>query len=229
MKDAVDTPLKSMLRKLRRRLFHQGRFRTDKIANGLMDAYEGIFRHLTSQPITLLEIGILEGGSLKYWDSLFRHPRTQIIGIDRNLPPLEASERVTMYACDQNDRAGLLSIAAARGPFDIVIDDAAHLPKETRNCFDTLFPHVRPGGYYAIEDWAVGYWSEERPEYAGMIDVVTEIIQNVRRLGIGSYQIIADVKNVAIFQKDTAPFETRPIPLGVDETSARYRERLSRR
>ncbi len=36
---------------------------------------------------------------------------------------------------------------------DLVFDDASHLYEETRSSFESLFPHVRPGGVFVIEDW----------------------------------------------------------------------------
>lgn len=44
------------------------------------------------------------------------------------------------------------------GPIDIVIDDASHLYGPTKRSFETLFPELRPGGLYIIEDWAWAHW-----------------------------------------------------------------------
>ena len=38
-------------------------------------------------------------------------------------------------------------------PLDLVIDDASHRLEPTRASFDMLFPRLRPGGLYIIEDW----------------------------------------------------------------------------
>ena len=34
-----------------------------------------------------------------------------------------------------------------------MIDDGSHLLEETRACFETLFPRLRKGGLYMLEDW----------------------------------------------------------------------------
>src|SRR5699024_9360323 len=42
------------------------------------------------------------------------------------------------------------------------VDDASHLVEPTRRSFEVLFPLLRPGGRYVIEDWSwahVGYGS----------------------------------------------------------------------
>jgi cephalosporin hydroxylase len=210
-----------------RRLFHQSRYPTDKISNGLMDEYEKAFRRWTHQPIALLEIGIYRGGSVRYWDAFFRHPGTKIVGIDRRIPEMKCSPRVITYVCDQNDREGLLKIARDQGPFHVIIDDASHMSRETRTCFDTLYPHLVPGGFYALEDWAVGYWSDQLPEYAGMIEVVTGIIQDAPKLNIGAYRVIAETGCLALFQKDVVPFRDKPVPPGLDTAEKHYSETVA--
>ncbi|MFP3608175.1 class I SAM-dependent methyltransferase, partial [Paraburkholderia sp. SIMBA_053] len=35
----------------------------------------------------------------------------------------------------------------------LVVDDASHFYEQTKTSFKTLFPLVRPGGLYIIEDW----------------------------------------------------------------------------
>src|SRR6185436_21011315 len=60
------------------------------------------------------------------------------------------------YRTDQSDRPALARIMAdAFGdePLDLVIDDASHSLAPTRDSFEALFPLVRPGGRFLIEDW----------------------------------------------------------------------------
>lgn len=57
----------------------------------------------------------------------------------------------------------------------------------TRLAFETLFPHLRPGGFYVIEDWGTGYWPDwpdgELPRWAnhlaGMVGLVKELVDGV--------------------------------------------------
>ena len=60
------------------------------------------------------------------------------------------------YGVDQSDRARLHQIVAddlGGEPIDVVFDDCSHLLDLTSASFDALFPFVRPGGIYVIEDW----------------------------------------------------------------------------
>ena len=43
-------------------------------------------------------------------------------------------------------------------PLDLVIDDASHLYGPTKASFEALFPLLREGGVYVIEDWAWEHW-----------------------------------------------------------------------
>ena len=42
------------------------------------------------------------------------------------------------------------------GQLDLVIDDASHLYTETKKSFEILFPLLKAGGLYVIEDWSWG-------------------------------------------------------------------------
>ena len=39
-------------------------------------------------------------------------------------------------------------------PLDLVVDDASHLLEPSIASFNLLFPRLRPGGVYVLEDWS---------------------------------------------------------------------------
>ena len=64
------------------------------------------------------------------------------------------------YGVDQSDRTRLSEIVEEEfgtTPLDLVIDDASHLYDETLASFEVLYPRVRPGGLFIIEDWAADH------------------------------------------------------------------------
>jgi len=161
---------------------------TDKLHTGLMGVYAELFAESRDRPVSLLEIGIDQGGSLFLWAQFFHHPDTRIFGVDLKLPNCRFPNNVQTAVCDQNDAKTLSSIAEARGPFDIVIDDGSHFAVETRTCFRTLFPTgLKVGGWYIIEDWAVGYWQDSDPRYQGMVEMIMEIVARVREFSISEF------------------------------------------
>lgn len=114
-----------------------------------LDIYTDLFRDLESP--TILEVGIFEGESLQLWASYL--PDAKVIGLDCSPPEREFADNVTVYRGRQEDE-GILATVAKEGPFDIIIDDASHSQELTWTTFRTLFPHLKSGGFYVIEDWA---------------------------------------------------------------------------
>jgi hypothetical protein len=132
---------------------------TDKIKLRYLEVYDPILVPWIGKEITLLEIGVFRGGSLKLWRDYF--PGGTIVGIDRKLPQhLQLGKRIQVFEGRQADKELLSKVASetARDGFDIIIDDASHIGELTRTTFWHLFDHhLKPGGLYAIEDWGTGY------------------------------------------------------------------------
>lgn len=113
----------------------------------------------------IVELGIAEGGSTALI-AMVADPAL-LVAVDLETEPLDALdeflaargllERVRpVYGMDQSDRVGLAAVvdeARAGEPLDLVIDDCSHLLDATRSSFETLFPRLRPGGRFVIEDW----------------------------------------------------------------------------
>ncbi len=150
---------------------------TDKFSGHHYDVeYGRHFAPLRDQPITLLEIGVggytdpnCGGESLRVWRDYFG--AAKIVGIDLYPKVLDLGHRVTIYSCDQSKPKELLRLNASGGPFDIIIDDGSHVQSHVMISFRTLFPLLKPGGIYVIEDlgtcYAEGYgdWMDPgRPE-----------------------------------------------------------------
>lgn len=127
----------------------------------------------------IVDVGVYKGGSVVFLNEAFQ-PR-HLVAIDSNtagIPPLrdycsppDRSSRIGVYlGVNQSDKAALTQICAqafAGEPIDLVVDDASHFYSETRETFRALFPRMRPGGVYIVEDWgwahwAGDYWQKER-------------------------------------------------------------------
>lgn len=121
-----------------------------------LDIYERYLTPLRHAPIKLLELGVAAGGSLRMWKEYF--PHADIHGIDIN-PECQAhaEARITVHTLSQGDAEGLAELARSVGGFDLIIDDASHINQLTIAAFDALFPHLRPGGYYIMEDLGMSY------------------------------------------------------------------------
>jgi hypothetical protein len=135
-------------------------FDTDK-SEEYLQSYENCFAGFRTAPITLMEIGVQTGGSLLMWRDYFLQGK--IVGVDLN-PPADLGDktgRIQLFQGDQGDTQRMDAIAREASPtgFHVIIDDASHLASLTAATFLTLFyKHLKPGGFYAIEDWGTGYW-----------------------------------------------------------------------
>ncbi|PZG38225.1 class I SAM-dependent methyltransferase [Spongiactinospora gelatinilytica] len=130
--------------------------------------YDLHFRGLRERAVRVLEIGIggyddpdAGGESLRVWRRYFG--RGLIFGLDVAAKGGLDAPRLTTLVGSQADRGRLRALAARYGPFDVVIDDGSHVGEHVLTAFEELFPHVRAGGCYAIED----LWSSYCPGYGG--------------------------------------------------------------
>jgi hypothetical protein len=113
----------------------------------------------------IVEIGIDRGGSTALLAQLAQPNKLVAIEYDRG--PVEAlsdyirerglADRVKLYfGLDQGDRAHvdtMLEAEFGNEPLDLVIDDASHLYRQTRSSFNALFPRIKLGGVFILEDW----------------------------------------------------------------------------
>jgi 8-demethyl-8-alpha-L-rhamnosyltetracenomycin-C 2'-O-methyltransferase len=142
---------------------------TDKFFTHHYDEeYARHFESLRDKTLTLLEIGVggygspkRGGDSLKVWRDYFEF--ATIVGLDNETKNLKLGDRVTICRGSQSDAECLTSLNSERGPFDIIIDDGSHRPEDQFTSFTTLFPLMKPGGIYVIEDLETSY----RPAYGG--------------------------------------------------------------
>lgn len=132
--------------------------------------YHELFSGQRDRPIRLLEIGVggydlrtAGGASLAMWADYF--PSGQITGIDIAEKRLALNPRIKVFQGSQDDPSFLKKVCDERGPFDIVIDDGSHVPKQVVASFHLLFPSLVVGGTYVIEDMQTAFW----PRFGGSI------------------------------------------------------------
>ena len=133
--------------------------------------YQRFFEPMRNDRMVVIEIGIGgysrsgEGGaSLRMWKYFF--PKSQIVGLDLQDKKFVEEERIRVFQGDQSDPKVLMGIVDEVGAPHIVIDDGSHRPPHVLATFDVLFPVLRDGGWYVIEDTQSSYW----PEWQGAAD-----------------------------------------------------------
>lgn len=156
--------------------------------------YERYFGFFRDQPITLVEIGVASGASLRMWDKYFTHPATQIHGIDI-VPETEigtVSDRVHLWIGD-----GTKETFGIESP-NFIIDDGSHVAIDINTALNLWWPKLKSKGVYVIEDLAVQY----RRDYGGgpTGSIVTNVMEGhvsaLMRGGSGS-----DVRGIGFYDE----------------------------
>lgn len=123
---------------------------TDKESNHHYgNAYESLFPDRSAVRL-LMEVGVADGSCLLAWREVF--PNATIVGMDIHPSARASGERLEFHLGDM--RVRLDCEKAARGRmFDVIIDDGTHLLEDTLRTLFFMWPFVRPGGMYVVEEF----------------------------------------------------------------------------
>jgi len=140
-----------------------------------LDVYARYFQLWTTGVTRVLEIGVLNGASLRTWKEYF--PNATIYGVDIN-PECEKHEedRIKIFTGSQADPVFLQAVAEDAGGFDIVVDDGSHVVEHMLISMGALWGRTRK--FYCIEDTGCTYFPAGK-DWPGM-HLNDEIPLNVR-------------------------------------------------
>jgi SAM-dependent methyltransferase len=195
----------------------------------------------------VVDIGIFKGGSAALFHLLFNPQRlvaidireARVTALDHYIQTHSAAEALRpFYGYDQADRARLQRLIAdqfAALPLDLVVDDASHAYAPTRASFNALFPYVRPGGFYVIEDWGWAHWDgwphlPANYQQSGALfpdqPALTNLIFELVMAAATSPSVVATVQltfNMAIIEKGPAALDPATFDLGAYHVSRGHR------
>jgi len=205
------------------------KYNTDK-APVLTEVYSTFMDSHRDKPIRILEVGVFFGASLKMWHEYF--PNGSVYGIDTFegnqgnghhfensdafLSEVSAYPRMVVNPCDQSKREDLEAFASTIDePFDFIIDDGSHLMKDQQQTLGVLWPLVRSGGIYFIEDYASSYdtrYPDVRPDFSNttvtMMEtyecnktIVSEYMTNVEAV-----RITSELRSIDMSHPNTVAF-----------------------
>jgi len=92
------------------------------------------------------------------WKNYFR--KSKIISVDIFDKSQLQEKRIKIYEGSQIDKDLLNIMDIESGPFDIIIDDGSHINNNVITTFNHLFPKLKKGGIYVIEDTQTSYWPD---------------------------------------------------------------------
>jgi methyltransferase family protein len=120
-------------------------------------AYESLFGSFVGRKATLVEIGVLNGGSLSMWRE-YLGPQARIIGIDNNPVAKRLVEQgFEIFIGDQASPEFWKSFFAQVGPIDVLIDDGGHTNRQQIVTVDAVVENVNDGGRVIVEDTHASY------------------------------------------------------------------------
>ncbi len=122
------------------------------------DIYERFLSPFRGRPVTLLEIGVYQGGSLEMWRA-YLGPQARVVGID--IDPTcaaYAGEGMQVLIGDQADPEFLRRVCAETGPLDVVVDDGGHTAAQQITAFEAIYPTMSCQGVYLVEDTHTAFW-----------------------------------------------------------------------
>jgi Methyltransferase domain len=175
----------------------------------LVADYERVFTPaVIAERPRMFELGLWDGASAIFWSELL--DPAVYIGIDLDdrgdsevlkRYATEHEQIVTRWGVSQTDREALCALVHQHNatPLDLVVDDASHLYEPTKASFEILFPLLRPGGLYLIEDWAWSHWQEYgSPEHPWAFKTPpTQLVCELVAVAGGSRDVIQDLTVLA--------------------------------
>lgn len=145
-----------------------------------LDWYE---EHLPGRTFSgrLLEIGVMDGLSMKMWREYY--PDADIVGIDIKDMSMfhntdwQVPESVKLIQCDGTDPKQLKPL----GMFDIIIDDGSHYMSHQQESFKHLYYNqLSKDGIYIIED----LWTSHITFYQDAKVTTIEYLKQLERMGM---------------------------------------------
>lgn len=127
------------------------KYDTDKGSHGYCPHYERFIGDMRNLPITMIEIGVAAGNSMRMWREWM--PKAVIYGFDMNgYTGNSEKDGFRVFNGDQKSQHDLERMAVETGRPNLVIDDASHMAEEQNVSFSYLWPRVLSHGWYVIED-----------------------------------------------------------------------------
>ena len=122
-----------------------------------LEIYERHLEQFRGRPVTLVEVGVGDGGSLEMWRS-YLGPAARVIGIDISVHP-GMPDTVTVVEGDQGNAQFWYNFfdMVKVSEIDILIDDGSHVSIDQMVTFRSVFPRLAAGGIYICEDLQTSY------------------------------------------------------------------------
>lgn len=122
--------------------------------------YDQLFSRFVGKAPVIVEVGVLNGGSLYMWREFFGAD-ARIIGVDLNPEAVWLREDgFEIHIGDQSDPQFWENFFRQVGDVDIFLDDGGHTYPQQIVTSASALDHIRDGGLMVVEDTHTSYMSE---------------------------------------------------------------------
>jgi SAM-dependent methyltransferase len=142
------------------------------------------------------------------WQEYF--PNAKLYGVDISDFSAFETDRFKFVRADAGDEKQLQKVVDLAVPFDVIIDDGSHAPFHQQRAFLSLFPALRPGGLFIIEDiqWQPDTYSHALPCVPRTDRLLTQFVATGRFSETGALPLAdwkaleRDIKSVFLIDED---------------------------
>lgn len=186
---------------------------TDKASWHRYTEFYEKFLPARDESITLLEIGVYRGASIRMWSEYF--PRARIVGMDFDEGCRQyAGGRVEIVIGDQENRDHLRRLVSLSGAPDVIVDDGGHSMQGQQTSLGFLFSYLRQGGLYIVEDLQTSY----DPGYGAVSFEsstlgILEKLKSRERLGGNPFMFEEEVETLQRNAREVEIFHRTELPL----------------
>ena len=148
------------------------------------EIYEKILKKYINKNITIVEVGVGDGGSLFMWRH-FLGKKAKVIGIEMN-PESKKLENsgFEIFIGDQSSEKFWKKFFKKVGKIDILIDDGGHTNLQQITTLMQSIPYIKNGGSIIVEDTHtsfMNYKGFKNPSKNSFISFSTKLIENLHR------------------------------------------------
>ena len=120
-------------------------------------------QHRIEQPVKFFEIGLGCGftkfSGVQIWKKLLNSNDELWMGEFNHKCVMRNKHKFSDFHVLTGDQGNITTlnewIKQSKGAFDVIVDDGGHTQNQIIESFTQLWPHVKPGGLYFIEDMQV--------------------------------------------------------------------------
>ena len=171
--------------------------------------YEALLQRYVDCKVTIVEVGVFNGGSLFMWRKFFG-PKARIIGIDLNPDAREwEKDGFEIYIGDQSSETFWTELFQKVGKVDVLIDDGGHTNRQQIVTSHYAIQNINDGGVLIVEDVHTNYFREfGNPSRYSFVKFAQRIVDGVNSRAYSLHRTYAQyssrVYSVSFFESMVA-------------------------